>query len=94
MRFNLVCCRSFWDSAKDVIKHFPNAKSDIYDLLTNLSARPGSGDPVPGYVGKIFKGRWALKSYKIGAQGGLRVYYLFSGAAIGPFFYLYQKAIC
>jgi hypothetical protein len=90
MRFNLVCCRSFWDSAKDVIKHFPNAKSDIYDLLTNLSARPGSGDPVPGYVGKIFKGRWALKSYKIGAQGGLRVYYYFQGQLLAPFF-IYTK---
>jgi hypothetical protein len=90
MRFNLVCCGPFWVSAKDVIKHFPKAKSDIYDFLNNLSASPGSGDPVPGYVGKIFKERWALKSYNIGARSGLRVYYYFQGQLLAPFF-IYTK---
>lgn len=90
MRFNLVCCGSFWVSAKDVIKRFPKAKSDIYDFLNNLSASPGSGDPVPGYEGKIFKERWALRSYDIGARGGLRVYYYFQGQLLAPFF-IYTK---
>jgi hypothetical protein len=27
------------------------------DFLNNLSGSPGSGDPVPGYEGKIFKER-------------------------------------
>jgi len=62
MRFNLVCCGSFWDSARAVTKHFSKANSDIYDFLANLSANPGLGDPVPGYAGKVFKERWGLKS--------------------------------
>ena len=90
MRFNLVCCGSFWISAKDVIKHFPKAKSDIYDFLNNLSVSPGSGVSVPGYEGKIFKERWGLKSYDIGARGGLRVYYYFQGQLLAPFF-IYTK---
>jgi hypothetical protein len=90
MRFNLVCCGPFWTSAKDVIKHFPKAKSDIYDFLNNLSANPESGDPVPGYAGKVFKERWALKSYNIGERGGLRIYYYFYRKLLAPF-YIYSK---
>ena len=91
MRFNLVCCVSFWTSARDVIKEFSKAKSDIYDFLANLSANPGSGDPVPGYAGKVFKDRWGLKSYNIGKSGGLRIYYYFHGGLLAPFFIFSKK---
>jgi hypothetical protein len=90
MRFDLVCCGSFWASARDVIKRYSNAKSDIYDFLANLSANPGSGDPVPGFMGKVFKDRWGLKSYGIGKSGGLRIYYYFHGGLLAPFF-IYTK---
>ena len=90
MRYNLICCASFWISAKDVINIYPNAKSDIYDYLTYLSTTPGSGDPVPGYEGKVFKERWGLKSYRIGKPGGLRVYYYYRDNLIAPFF-IYSK---
>ena len=63
------------NSASTVLKHFPNAKSDIYDLIVSLSDNPKSGDQVPGYGGKIRKIRGHLKSYKIGQSGGLRAYY-------------------
>ena len=91
MRFNLLCCGSFWASAKDVIKDFPKAKSDIYDFLVNLSASPGLGDPVPGYGGKVFKQRWSLKSYNIGKTGGLRIYYYFHEGLLAPFFIFSKK---
>ena len=90
MRFNVICCGSFWNSAKDVIKQYSNAKADIYDFLANLSANPGTGDPVPGYAGKVFKERWGLKSYNIGKSGGLRIYYYFHGGLLAPFF-IYTK---
>lgn len=90
MRFNLVCCGSFWNSARDVTKKFPKAKSDIYDFLIYLSANPGLGDPVPGYGGKVFKDRWGLESYSTGKSGGLRIYYYFHGGLLAPFF-IYTK---
>jgi hypothetical protein len=90
MRFDVVCCGSFWNSARDVIKHFSKAKPDIYDFLFYLSANPGMGDPVPGYRGKVFKERWGLKSYRLGKSGGLRIYYYYHGSLVAPFF-IYTK---
>jgi len=90
MRFDLVCRGSFWLSAKDIIRDYPKAKSDIFDFLNYLSSTPTLGDPVPGYAGKVFKERWGLKSYNIGKSGGLRIYYYFKGTLVVPFF-IYTK---
>jgi hypothetical protein len=90
MHYNLICVSSFWSSAKDVIKDYPKAKSDIFDFLNYLSSTPNLGVPVPGYAGKVFKERWGLKSYRIGKSGGLRIYYYFKDTLVAPFF-IYTK---
>jgi hypothetical protein len=87
---NITLTASFWASAEKVLKHFPKAKSDIYDLIVSLNVNPQIGDPVPGYGGKIRKVRGQLKSYNAGKRGGLRVYYLFIGKTLVPFF-IYTK---
>ncbi|MGO9177522.1 MAG: hypothetical protein ACLQED_15510 [Desulfobaccales bacterium] len=90
MHSNIVLLDSFLKSAKLIIKKYPNSKSDIFDFINYISEHPGSGDKVPGYAGKIIKDRWAIKSYKIGARSGLRMYYYFNKGLLAPFF-IYTK---
>ena len=66
MHSNILLLDSFLKSAELVLKDYPNAKSDIFDLINYISAHPGSGDSVPGFAGKIIKIRGAFKSYNIG----------------------------
>jgi hypothetical protein len=90
MHSNILLLESFLKSAKLVIKDYPKAKTDIFDLINHISEHPGLGDVVPGFAGKIIKIRGALKSYSIGTRGGLRVYYFYHGGLLAPFF-IYTK---
>lgn len=90
MHSNILLLDSFLKSAELVLKDYPNAKSDIFDLINYISAHSGSGDCVPGFAGKIIKIRGPLKSYHIGTSGGLRVYYYYHGGVLAPFF-IYSK---
>lgn len=88
---NITLAVSFLRSAEKVLKHFPQAKPDIYDLIVSMSLNPHAGDPVPGYGGVIRKIRGPLKTYGIGSRGGLRSYYLFNEKKLVPFFIFTKK---
>lgn len=87
---NIILTQSFFASARKLLKHFPKAKPDIFDFINEIRADPTAGDPVPGYSRLVYKVQGALKSYKIGKQGGLRAYYYFHDDKLAIFF-IYSK---
>lgn len=60
---------------RDVLKHFPAATRDLDRALESLRKDPRRGDFYTGTFPELYKLRWPLKSYNIGARGGLRIVY-------------------
>jgi hypothetical protein len=67
----------FESDKADFLKNRPLAKKDIEAALESFKKDPRQGDRIPGISPQeIRKARWPLKSYQMGARGGLRIVFV------------------